>query len=108
MGVRTTRRTLAARFNQQRQPLIALELAVMVGLLALFYLSQVAAVTSAHDTLLQEQERQIDLRRQDAEARAQLAQAQDPAYIAQRAHELGMVPANPAAIIWIAIHDAGR
>lgn len=108
MGPQTTRRTLAARFNQQRQPLIALELAVVVGLLALLYLGQIAAVTSAHDTLLSEQARQTDLRRQDADARAQLAQAQSPAYIAQRAGALGMVPANPAAIIWITIHDAGR
>jgi len=103
-----TPRALATRFNHQRQPLIALELAVVVGLLAMIYLSQVAAVTSAHDTLLQEQARQTDLRRQDAEARARLAQAQNPAYIAQRARELGMVPANPAAIIWVTIHDAGR
>lgn len=101
-------RALLARFNRQRQPLIALELAIVIGLLALFYLSQMAAVTSAHDALLQEQSRQTDLRRQDAEARAQLARVQSPAYIEQRARELGMAPADPAAIIWIAIHDAGH
>ena len=96
------------RFAQQRQPLIALELAIVVGLLALLYLSQMAAVTSAHDTLLQEQARQTDLRRQDAELHAQLGQAQSPAYIERRARALGMVPANPASVVWITIHDAGK
>ena len=97
-----------ARFIRQRQPLIALELAVVVGLLALLYLSQVAAVTATHGTLLNEQARQTDLRRQDADLHAQLGQAQNPTYIEQRARALGMVPANPASVVWIAIHDAGR
>jgi cell division protein FtsB len=88
--------------------MLALEAAVVIGLLALLYLSQVAAVTATHQTLLQEQARQSDLRRQDAELHAQLGQVQSPAYIEQRAQALGMVPANPASVVWIAIHDAGH
>lgn len=101
-------RRFAMWFNRQRQPVIALELAIVVGLLALLYLSQVAAVTATHQTLLREQARQADLRRQDAEAHAQLGQAQSPAYVEQRARAMGMVPANPASVVWITIHDAGR
>ena len=99
-------RALFARFMRQRQPLIALELAVVVGLLALLYLSQMAAVTSAHDALLQEQAQQTDLRRKDAELHAQIGQVQGPAYVERRARALGMVPANPASVVWITIHDA--
>lgn len=102
------RTPLLARFTGQSQALLALEFAVVVGLLALLYLSQVAAVSSAHQTLLQEQTRQSDLRRQDAELHAQLGSVQSPTYIEQRAHALGMVPANPASAVWIAIHDAGH
>lgn len=101
-------RALFGWFMRQRQPLIALELAVVVGLLAFLYLSQMAAVTSAHDTLLQEQAQQTDLRRQDAELHAQLGQVQGPAYVERRARALGMVPANPASVVWITIHDAGK
>jgi cell division protein FtsB len=97
-----------ARFNRQRQPIILLEFALVVALLALLYLSQVAALTATHQTLLQEQARQSDLRRQDADLHAQLGRVQSPAYIEQRAHALGMVPANPASVVWIAIHDAGH
>jgi hypothetical protein len=57
---------------------------------------------------LQEQARQSDLRRQDAELHAQLGHLQSPAYVEQRARALGMVPANPASVVWIAIHDAGH
>jgi len=93
---------------RQRQPLIALELAIVVGLLALLYLNQMATVTSAHDTLLQEQTQQTELRRQDAQLHAQLGQAQNPAYVVRRARALGMVPANPASVVWITIHDTGK
>lgn len=101
-------RAASARFTRQRLPLIALELAVVVGLLALLYLSQIAAVTATHQTLLSEQQRQSDLRRQDAELHAQLGAVESPAYIEQRARALGLVPANPASVIWVTIHDAGR
>ena len=101
-------RALFRRFMRQRQPLIALELAIVVGLLALLYLNQIATVTSAHDTLLQEQTQQTELRRQDAELHAQLGQAQNPAYVERRARALGMVPANPASVVWITIHDTGK
>lgn len=97
-----------ARFNRQRQALIVLEFAVVVGLLALLYLSQVAALTATHQTLLQQQAQQSDLRRQDADLHAELGGLQSPTYIEQRAHAMGMVPANPASVVWIAIHDAGH
>ena len=97
-----------ARVRRQSQPVIILECAVVIALLALLYLSQVAAVTAAHQTLLQEQTRQSDLRRQDADLRAQLGTLQNPTYIEQRAHGLGMVPASPTSVVWITIHNSGK
>lgn len=105
-----TRRARAARvrFDRQPQALMLLELAAVIGLLALLYLSQVATLTATHQTLLREQARQTELRRQDADLHAELGQLQSPAYVEQRARALGMVPANPASVVWIALHDASH
>ncbi|MGH2501920.1 MAG: septum formation initiator family protein [Ktedonobacterales bacterium] len=97
-----------ARFARQPWPLMLLEFATVVGLLALLYLSQVAALTTTRQTLLQEQTRQTTLRRQDADLHAQLGRLQSPAYVEQRARALGMVPANPASVVWITLHDASH
>ncbi len=106
--LRRSARAAQARFARQRQQVIALEFAVVVGLMALLYLGQVAAVTATHQTLLQQQAIQSDLRRQDADLHAQLGHLKSPAYVEQRARALGMVPANPASVVWITIHDAGQ
>lgn len=91
------------RFYRQPLPLMALELAVVVGLMALLYLSQVAALTSTHQALLAQQARQEQLRRQDAEAHAQLGQVESPAYIDQRARALGLQPAAPGSAVWVTV-----
>src|SRR5512146_1564861 len=78
-------RAAQARFNRQPQALMLLEIAAVIGLLALLYLSQVATLTTTHQTLLSEQARQTELRRQDAEVHAQLGYLQSPAYVEQRA-----------------------
>lgn len=99
---------MRARIMRQPRPLLLLEFAAVVGLLALLYLSQVAALTSTRQTLLQEQTRQTTLRRQDADLHAQLGRLQSPASVEQRARALGMVPADPAAVVWITLHDASQ
>lgn len=101
-------RRVMARVRRQSQPVIILECAVVIALLALLYLNQVAAVTATHQTLLQEQARQSDLRRQDADLRAQLGTLQNPTYIEQRAHQMGMVPATPTSVVWITIHQGDK
>lgn len=106
--LRRRARLARARFARQPWPLMLLEFATVVGLLALLYLSQVAALTTTRQTLLQEQTRQTTLRRQDAELHAQLGRLHSPAYVERRARALGMVPANPASVVWITLHDASH
>jgi hypothetical protein len=71
---------------------------VFVGLLALVYLSQVAAVASANQRLQALQAEGVILRRQDDEAHARLGAAQNPEYVRKRAAALGLVPFPPGAI----------
>jgi hypothetical protein len=67
----------------------------LVGLLALVYLGQVAAVAAENQRLQALQAQQDMLRREDEAAHARLGAAQNPEYIRRRAGELGLVPAPP-------------
>ncbi len=96
------------RLGAQSAPTLALEGAVVVGLLALLYLSQVAAVNTANTRLQALQTQQTSLRRTDEQAHEQLAQAQNVATIDQRARALGLRPASPGAIIVIQTSGGGR
>jgi hypothetical protein len=70
----------------------------LVGLLALAYLGQVAAVASENQRLQALQAQQDLLRREDEAAHARLGAAQNPEYIRRRAGELGLVPAPPGSV----------
>ena len=96
-----------ARFAGQSAPALALEGAAMVGLLALLYLSQVAAVNTTNSHLQTLQAQQADLRRTGALAHEQLAQAQSVAAIDQRARALGLHPATPGVIIVVTPTSGG-
>ena len=80
---------------------------LLIGLLALLYLSRVAAVSAANQRLQTLQAEQTQLLRQDQLAHQQLGQAQSPAYIRRRAGELGLVPAPPGTVEVIAAPGPG-
>ena len=110
-GRRTQRRQSArgwlTRIRAQPVPARAIEGAALVGLLALLYLSQVAAVDTTNSQLQTLQTRQTSLRRADEQAHAQLAQAQSVATIDRRARALGLQPAAPGAIIVVTSANGG-
>ncbi|MEO7003571.1 MAG: hypothetical protein ABI068_17230 [Ktedonobacterales bacterium] len=83
---------LWARIVNQRTALVALECAILIGLLALLYLSQIGAVTSANASLQRAQMQQTTLGRQNAQAHAQLAATRNPAWIDRQARALGLAP----------------
>src|SRR5258708_33657186 len=66
---------------------------VLVGLLALLYLSEVAGVEAANTQLRTLRDQQARLDRQEAQPPAQLGGVTSPAYIQQPARALGPVPA---------------
>src|SRR5258708_5689414 len=76
---------------------------VLVGLLALLYLSEVAGVEAANTQLRTLRDQQARLERQEAQLRAQLGVVTSPAYIEQRARALGLVPASGAPIFIVRV-----
>jgi cell division protein FtsB len=76
---------------------------VLVGLLALLYLSEVAGVEAANTQLRALRDQQARLDRQEAQLRAQLGVVTSPAYIEQRARALGLVPASGAPIFIVRV-----
>jgi hypothetical protein len=87
-----------------RRPLaLALFGVMLVGLLALLYLSEVAGVEAANTQLRALRDQQARLARQEAQLREQLGVVTSPAYIEQRARALGLVPASGAPIFIIRV-----
>jgi hypothetical protein len=82
---------------------LTLSCMALIALLALVYLAQVSAVAAGNERLRALQSEQTRLLRQDQLAHARLGQAQSPAYIRQRARELGLVPAPPGSVIVIEV-----
>jgi hypothetical protein len=97
---------LAARRRRQRYPFlfhmgpVALCICsvLLIGLMAVLYLSQVGQAVSANETLLQLHAQEAVLQRQNQDLVDSIAQEQSPAYIVAQAKRMGLVPADPTAI----------
>ncbi len=88
--------------------LLTLRCLVILGLVALLYLWQVGAATSAATQLQALQAEQAALQRQDATLRQQLGQARSPAYIDQRARAMGLVPAGAGVLVTLRISSGSQ
>ena len=87
-----------------RSPLaLALFGVLMIGLLAVLYLSELAGVAAANDRLRVLSGEQTSLARQDALLREQLGEVTSPTYVDRRARALGLAPAPPDSALIIAV-----
>ena len=90
-----------------RRPLaLAIFGVAMIGLIALLYLHQVAALAAANDRLATLRAEQAHLERQDADQRARLGAVTSPAYVDERARALGLVPAPLGSALIVSINQA--
>ncbi len=80
----------------------------LVGLLALIYLNEVSGVTRANAELRDLQATQTRLEREDAAQRAKLGTVTSPAFVAQRARELGLQPGDPAGVVIVTAGGGGQ
>jgi cell division protein FtsB len=81
---------------------------LLIGLLAVLYLNEVAAVAVANSRLQALHADQTRLQRQDAQLHAKLGTVTSPAYIDQQARALGLAPAPAGAAIVVAVHLAAN
>lgn len=75
----------------------------VAGLLALLYLSQVAAVNAASGQLATLRDQSIQLQRQDADLHQQLGAVTSPAYVDGRARAMGLAPAPAGASVVVTL-----
>ena len=77
---------------------------LLIGLMAVLYLSQQAQAVSANQQLQSMRNEQNALTRQNQDLTDQIANVKSPAYVADQASKLGLVPADPNKVQIIKIH----
>ncbi len=71
---------------------------LLIGLMAILYLSQLGQAVAANQKLQQIHNEQAALQRQNQDLVDQIAQEQSPSYIDENAKKLGLLPADPKAV----------
>ena len=100
------RTRLAARRRRQLYPFffhmgpvaLCITSVLLIGLMAVLYLSQVSQAVSDNQQLQNITAQQVSLKRQNQDLVDTIAQEQSPAYIANNASKLGLVLADPKTI----------
>jgi cell division protein FtsL len=76
---------------------------VLIGLMAILYLSQVGQAVDTNRQLEQIRQQQSLLMRQNQDLSEQLAEEQSPEYIAKHAQQQGLQPADPKNVHTVVI-----
>jgi cell division protein FtsL len=99
---------LAVRRRRQLRPFffamgpVALSITsvLLIGLMAILYLSQVGQAVAINRSIQDVRAQQASLQRQNQDLTSTIAQEQSPAYIAEQAKKMGLVPIDPK-LLWI-------
>jgi cell division protein FtsB len=78
---------------------------LLIGLLAVLYLSQVGQAVSDNQQIQQAQAQQNALQRQNQDLTNTISNEQSPGYIAQKAKGMGLVPGDPNAVTAIKVKN---
>lgn len=92
------RRQLHPFFFRMGPVALSISSVLLIGLMALLYLSQLGQAVSANQKLQDLHSQQTILQRQSQDLANLVAQEQSPAYIAQQAKAQGLVPADPKTV----------
>jgi cell division protein FtsL len=71
---------------------------LLIGLMAVLYLTQVGQAVSANQQIQDYHNQQAALQRQNQDLVVTIAQEQSPAYIAAKAQAMGLVPEDPKVV----------
>ncbi len=102
---------LAAKRRRQLHPFffrmgpVALSICsvLLIGLMSVLYLSQLSQAVTANQQIQEFHRQQAILQRENQELQYSIAQEESPAYIAEHAKSLGLVPADPKAVITLVV-----
>ncbi len=76
---------------------------LLIGLMAVLYLSQLGQAFTPNQQIQEYQRQQTTLQREDQELLYVIAREKSPAYIAERAKSLGLIPADSNAAIMVVV-----
>jgi len=104
---------LAAKRRRQLHPFffhmgpvaLCMTSVLLIGLMAVLYLSQVGQAVSSNQQLQTIQTQQDALQRQDQDLTNTIAKEQSPAYIADKAKKLGLIPSDPKNVQVITVKN---
>ena len=102
---------LAAKRRRQLHPFffrigpVALSICsvLLIGLMAVLYLSQLGQAVTANEQIQQFHRQQAILQRENQELLNTIAQEESPIYIVNHAKSRGMIPADPTAVIILVV-----
>jgi cell division protein FtsL len=97
---------LAAKRHRQLHPFffrmgpasLSMSSVLLIGLMAILYLSQLGQAVAINQRLQDLRSQQAVLQRENQDLIYEIAQEQSPAYIAEHAKSLGLVPADPKSV----------
>ena len=92
------RRQLYPFFFRMGSVALCITSVLLIGLMAVLYLSQVGQAVAENQSLQQTLSQQAEIKRQEQDLTYVLAQEQSPAYIAEHARALGLIPADPKTV----------
>jgi cell division protein FtsL len=92
------RRRLAPLFLRIGPVALCLCSVLLISLMAILYLAQLGQAVTTNQQIQDLRNRQVELQRENNDLVNTIAQEQSPAYIADRARRMGLVPANPQGV----------
>ena len=94
------RRHMRPSFFHMRPATLCIICVLLIGLMAVLYLSQVGQVVASNHQLQEIRNEQAALKRQNQDLVDTLAREQSPDYIAEQAQKIGLGPVDPKNL-WI-------
>ncbi len=76
---------------------------LLIGLMAVLYLSQLGQAVTANQQIQKYQSQQTTLQREDQDLLYTIAHEESPGYIADHAKSLGLIPADSNAVIIVVV-----
>lgn len=89
------RRQLYPFFIRMGPVALCMTSVLLIGLMAILYLSQVGQAVAANQQLQDIRSQQVALERQNQDLVATIAKEQSPVYVADYAKRAGLIPADP-------------